>query len=162
MSERAKLIEKIIDSVENDHKFGRAGLVFLDAIEKNQTRMIEVIQSVPREIPSALKEASDAFSSSMSKVLEDIKMLSNENEKEPDDMKPIMESVRESVSALSNTIVVSLNKVSTEISRQTERVIKSNDEIIAVLTKPKKWKMTPDRNYQTKLIQEVIIEQVGG
>ena len=44
--------------------------------------------------------------------------------------------------------------------KQLQQVSAALERVIESLQKKKKWKMTPNRNFQTKLIQEVIIEQV--
>ncbi len=144
---------------ERDSSYDKATLIFLDTIEKNQTRMIEALEAFPQTVPAGLNDAFKTISAAMGEVAKAVDSL-------PKD-KAInlslngLTDVITSMLAISNTVTMSINKVVNEMSQQTNKIVASNNALLAALKKPKKWKMTPDRNYNTKLIQEVTIEQIG-
>jgi len=46
------------------------------------------------------------------------------------------------------------------IERQEEKTVQKIEELLTEIKKRKKWRMKINRNFDTKLIQDVIIEQV--
>jgi len=55
MSERAKLIEKIIDSVGRDDSFNRANLEFLNAIELDKREAISELKGILKRLSEVVE-----------------------------------------------------------------------------------------------------------
>ena len=120
-----------------------AALVFLDEIEKNTVKAAEsaaALLSLPETLTRAIESQTERLLPKPYPVTL------------PTNFAPVIESLQ----GIQNTIVMSTNRISTELSKVAqgyERVV----EELKRIERPRKWKMEIDRNYTTREVQGVVL-----
>lgn len=147
--DRSHLIDKLFGHViDRDYGFDKANLEFLNAIEENQREMIALL----KDYPASIKQVVDQ--------LKEVLQRPEPDDKPAPENKIDLGAIIEPILSLQNSFTMKMNQIISEITRHNTQILNTNNELLSALKRPKKWKMTPDRNSRTKLIQEVTIEQV--
>jgi len=131
-------------------------LIFLDAIEKRQGEIAAAIGAQPESVKAAIDVMSGAIVKAIQDSAERI-VASRTKTTAPESNRPVIDAI----GLVNSSYVAGINKLVSEIKAHADRIIYSNQEIISALNslqRPRKWKFKIDRNYQTKIIQDVTVE----
>lgn len=130
-------------------KNDEAQLIFLNSIEENTVKTAEAIGLLIEKHESLIKEIGEQTKQLLPKPFPAFPV-----------QKPVdLTTVSESVQSLHNVIVMSTNKISTELSKVAQGYDRVVDELKRI-ERPRKWKMEIDRNFKTREVQGVVMVAV--
>lgn len=144
-----------------------AALVFLDRIERNTSDLAKAIESGIGSVDSdeegveeSIKEAILPASEALQRIEKALEEIIAQLGKDPSGAE--IEAIR----ALQNAVTVMGNRVASDMARAITPLVESHGKLLPVmqsvlelLGRKRTYKMSVDRNYQTKLIQAVTIEE---
>ena len=125
-------------------------MIFLDAIEKRFPELMRVVKEQPAIMNRFIESAKSEMVAVAREISANIEALKFDV---PDNSKPVVDALQ----ALHNQQTTSFNRALTEVSKRYET---TTTAILEELRKPRNFEMKIDRNFQTKLIQKVTIEQI--
>jgi hypothetical protein len=134
----------------------KAQLIFLDAIQRASSDTADQIKALKEAIMGVLAAVAEANSKGMMAMVDSIKTIPVSRVKNVVDMVPIADSVKK----LEEINAAAGRSLSAELDKHYRTVAAILSRLEAALIAPKKYKVNIDRNHQTKLIQDVTIEQI--
>ena len=134
-------------------EYAKAQLIFLDEIAKRNAEAADALRANPESVRQIIEAAVVALRESVvvgtSAVVEAIRQA------------PVPESIAGPVASVANAVVIQGNRQQDLLKLVVEAVKAIPAPVVPAPVQPvKKWKVTPDRNYDTGLIQSVTIEAV--
>ena len=132
--------------------YQKANLVFMDAIQRAASATNTSVKELRDALAGMFALVADSNAKSTAAMAEIIKALPSSKVKNIVDLSPFVEAIKK------------LETINSNMSSELKAFLEMNYDAIAkiedTLTKEKKWRMKINRNFDTKLIQDVIIEQV--